>query len=200
MELFPYIDSLWFGEGFNYNENPDYWLVEIAGIPYGLFGEMLQDDGNPWRGHDLRHDQPTGLVRRSSAAVEGVGSIRHPAGPHDRLLGPGLSGEDRPQRRVGHRIRQARQGAGGRCQLGARRRSSASWQIDWKSLHLDPAKAKLSAGEVKDFQPAAEYGIDPAKANRSVVKVEDFQPAAEFRPTDEIPIQPGRGWLLVLHE
>ena len=50
MELFPYIDSLWFGEGFNYNETPDYWLVEISGIPYGLFGEMLQDGGNPWRG------------------------------------------------------------------------------------------------------------------------------------------------------
>lgn len=49
--------------------------------------------------------------------------------------------------------------------------------IDWKSLGLDPAKAKLSAWEVKDFQPAA-----------------------EFRPGDEIPVEPGRGWLLVLHE
>ena len=28
----------------------NYWLVEIAGIPYGLFGEMLQGGGNPWRG------------------------------------------------------------------------------------------------------------------------------------------------------
>ena len=47
MELFPCIDSLWFGEGFDYNELPEYWLVEMAGIPYGLFSEMLQGGGNP---------------------------------------------------------------------------------------------------------------------------------------------------------
>ena len=49
MEHFPYINSLWLGEGFNYNETPDYWLIEISGIPYGLYGEMI-GAGNPWRG------------------------------------------------------------------------------------------------------------------------------------------------------
>ena len=49
--------------------------------------------------------------------------------------------------------------------------------IDWKALGLDPAKAKLSAA-----------------------KIENFQPAAEFAPNDEIPVQPARGWLLLLHE
>ena len=47
LELFPYLDSLWLGEGFDYNESPDYWMVEMAGIPYGLFGEMLEGGGNP---------------------------------------------------------------------------------------------------------------------------------------------------------
>ncbi|HTK55819.1 MAG TPA: glycoside hydrolase domain-containing protein, partial [Gemmatimonadales bacterium] len=50
LEHFPYIDRLWFGEYFDYNSAPDYWLVEISGIPFGLMGEMLQDGGNPWRG------------------------------------------------------------------------------------------------------------------------------------------------------
>jgi hypothetical protein len=51
MELFPYIDRLWFGEEFDYEKtSPSYWLTEISGIPYGLMGEMLQNDGNPWRG------------------------------------------------------------------------------------------------------------------------------------------------------
>lgn len=50
MEHFPYIDNLWFGEGFDPNEPPDYWLVEMSGIPFGLFGEMLHGGGNPWRG------------------------------------------------------------------------------------------------------------------------------------------------------
>lgn len=50
MSLFPYIDQLWIGEGRNYNTPPDYWLVEISGIPFGLPGQMLQGGGNPWRG------------------------------------------------------------------------------------------------------------------------------------------------------
>lgn len=50
MELFPYMDSLWFGEGYDYNESPDYWLFNISGIPYGMFGEMLAGGGNRWRG------------------------------------------------------------------------------------------------------------------------------------------------------
>ncbi len=50
MEHFPYLNRIWFGEMFDYNERPDYWLIEISGIPYGLMGEMLQGGGNPWRG------------------------------------------------------------------------------------------------------------------------------------------------------
>jgi hypothetical protein len=50
LENFPYIDRLWFGEYFNYDYPPDFWLIETSGIPFGLMGEMLQDGGNPWRG------------------------------------------------------------------------------------------------------------------------------------------------------
>ncbi len=51
MEHLPYTDRLWLGEYFDY-ENTDaaYWLVEVSGIPFGLMGEMLEGDGNPWRG------------------------------------------------------------------------------------------------------------------------------------------------------
>lgn len=51
MEHFPYLNRLWFGEYFDYQKNnPDFFLTEVSGIPFGLMGEMLQDDGNPWRG------------------------------------------------------------------------------------------------------------------------------------------------------
>ncbi len=50
MEHFPYLDRLWFGEYFDYNAGPEYWLTEVSGIPFGLMGEMLQDGGNQWRG------------------------------------------------------------------------------------------------------------------------------------------------------
>jgi hypothetical protein len=50
MEHFPYITRLWFGEYFEYDLDPDYWLTEVSGIPFGLTGEMLQDGGHPYRG------------------------------------------------------------------------------------------------------------------------------------------------------
>lgn len=50
MEHMPYLDRLWFGEYFKYEKAPDYWMTEVAGIPFGMMGEMLQGDGNPWRG------------------------------------------------------------------------------------------------------------------------------------------------------
>lgn len=50
LEHFPFINRLWFGEYFDYNSKPDYWLVELSGIPFGLMGEMLEKGGHPWRG------------------------------------------------------------------------------------------------------------------------------------------------------
>ncbi|MGL5681889.1 MAG: glycoside hydrolase domain-containing protein [Marinifilaceae bacterium] len=50
MEHMPYLDRLWFGEYFKYEKGPDYWMTETAGIPFGMMGEMLEGDGDPWRG------------------------------------------------------------------------------------------------------------------------------------------------------
>lgn len=51
MELLPSVDSLWIGEGFDYEAaSPAYWLTEVSGIPFGLMGDMLHRGGNKWRG------------------------------------------------------------------------------------------------------------------------------------------------------
>jgi hypothetical protein len=50
MDLLPYFDLVWIGEGRDYDRMPDHWLIEVSGIPFGLPGQMLQDGGNPWRG------------------------------------------------------------------------------------------------------------------------------------------------------
>lgn len=50
MEHFPYISRLWFGEYFEYDLDPDYWLTEVSGLPFGLMGEMLEKCGHPYRG------------------------------------------------------------------------------------------------------------------------------------------------------
>ncbi|MCZ7638534.1 MAG: DUF6067 family protein [Verrucomicrobia bacterium] len=50
MEILPYLDRLWLGEGFDASAvSPDFWLVEMSGLPFGLMSEML-DGANPWRG------------------------------------------------------------------------------------------------------------------------------------------------------
>ena len=47
--------------------------------------------------------------------------------------------------------------------------------FDWEALGMNSRNARLTA---------------PA--------VEGFQDAASFRPSDRIPVEPGKGWLLVL--
>jgi hypothetical protein len=48
IDLYPYFDLLWRGEGFYNNTPPDFWLIERSGIAFGLPGEMLG------RGHAFR--------------------------------------------------------------------------------------------------------------------------------------------------
>ena len=50
-EFFPYVDRLWFGESFKYDQmDPDTWFVTFSGIPFGQMSEMLQGGGNRWLG------------------------------------------------------------------------------------------------------------------------------------------------------
>ena len=46
LELYPFIDSLWYGEGFDYDHvSPSYWLAEMSGIPHGLNADLLRYAG-----------------------------------------------------------------------------------------------------------------------------------------------------------
>jgi hypothetical protein len=49
MELYPYVDKCWIGEGFDYDEPADFWLVEMSGIPFGQMSEMM-NTANQYRG------------------------------------------------------------------------------------------------------------------------------------------------------
>ncbi len=64
--------------------------------------------------------------------------------------------------------------------------SIASWEkesksvqlkIDWKSLGINPKKAVLVATPIDKFQPERAY-----------------------KPSESIPVEPGKGWLLILKE
>ncbi len=176
MEHLPYIDSLWFGELYDYDETPDYWLVEISGIPFGLYGEMLQGGGNPYRGmiygmtSRLGWQGNPGPIWKlwndfgiDKARMEGYWSPACPVTTdNENVLATAYV---RPKQTL---------------------IVVASWAkdpvpiklvIDWKALGLRPAHAKLIAP-----------------------RMETLQDEAVFAPTDSISVSPGKGWFLLLSE
>ena len=175
MENFPYIDSLWFGEGFDYNAPPDFWLIEMAGIPYGLYSEMLQDGGNRWRGmvYGMTNRKPW-----SGGDPAPVWRLWDEFGIDEARM-YGYWSASCPVRTDRDDVLATVYVRPGRALVAV-----ASWApepatigltIDWQALGLDPANARLRA---------------PA--------LPDFQPEATFAPADTIPFEPGKGWLLLI--
>jgi hypothetical protein len=69
MDLLPYFDLVWIGEGRDYNRLPDHWLIEVSGIPFGLPGQMLEGGGNPWRGMVYGISNRAGWTANPPAAI-----------------------------------------------------------------------------------------------------------------------------------
>jgi hypothetical protein len=174
MEHFPYINRLWFGEYFDYGSKPDFWLTEVSGIPFGLMGEMLQGGGNAWRGMVFGMTSrlpwagdPTHIWKvwddfgMQDSEMFGYWSERCPVKTDNKdILATAYVRKDRVLISIAS---------------WAKDQTSIKLKIDWKTLGLDPGKAKLYALEIPDFQAAA-----------------------EFMPADKIPVEPGKGWLLIL--
>ena len=181
-EYFPYIDKLWFGESFQYDQMAaENWLVEVSGIPFGLMGDMLQGGGNRWRG------MVYGMTVRHPWTTEGLKCDPRPVwkiwdefGIESSTM-KGYWEKDCP-------VTTAESGIHATVyqKADASLISVASWndkpvkflfRFDWKTLGIDPAKAVLVAPEIKDFQNYA-----------------------TFNPNDSIPIEPKKGWLMYLRE
>jgi hypothetical protein len=177
LEHFPFLNRLWFGEYFDYGSAPDYWLVEISGIPFGLMGEMLQDGGNPWRGMIY------GMTNRlpwSGQNPARIWKVWDEFGIREaRMIG--YWSAECPVKTGSADVLATAYVREGRVLV-----SLASWanapvacrlRIDWKALAMNGQNARLRAPGIVDFQPEA-----------------------TFRPGDPIPVEPGKGWLLILEQ
>lgn len=174
LEHFPFIDRLWFGEYFDYNSPPDYWLTEMSGIPFGLMGEMLQDGGNPWRGMLF------GMTNRLpwSGDPRPIWKFWDESGiAGTRMLGWWVPSNPVKTGRMDV-LATVYQGQGHSIV------ALASWakdpvdvnlEVNWRALGLDPARAAIRAEAIANFQPAS-----------------------SFLPSQPIAVQPGQGWLLIL--
>lgn len=176
MEHLPFIDRLWFGEYFDYNEGPDYWMTEVAGIPFGLMGEMLEGGGNPWRG------MLYGMTSRMpwSGNPSAIWKLWEDFGIVDsQMIGYWVPANPV---KTDHKMVLATTYQ----KKGSALISIASWEqgdvlvdleIDWEALGMDKDAAVISA---------------PA--------IPDFQEAATFKVGQPLPVKAGRGWLLLIEE
>ena len=118
MEHLPYIDSLWFGEGYDYNESPDYWLVENFRHSVRPVRRNAPGRRKFLARHDLRYDRTLLPRRRPRPHLENLGRVRHPRRSDARLLVTKPSRQNRPQRRPPHRLLQTRKNPAVAGQLG----------------------------------------------------------------------------------
>ena len=173
LEHFPYLDRLWFGEYFNYDFPPEFWLVEVSGIPYGLMGEMLEGGGNPWRG------MLYGMTGRSPRVDNGpLWKLWDSFGmQNSEMIGywvkdnPVKTGSEKTLATVYSHM-------GDKALI-----SLATWEDT-------DAKVKLSIDWAK-------LGLDPAKVTLHAPAIENFQQETTWKPGDEIVVPKGKGLLII---
>ena len=173
LEHFPYLDRLWFGEYFNYDFPPEFWLVEVSGIPYGLMGEMLEGGGNPWRGMLF------GMTGRSPRVDNGpLWKLWDSFGmQNSEMIGywvkdnPVKTGSEKTLATVYSHM-------GDKALI-----SLATWEDT-------DAKVKLSIDWAK-------LGLDPSKVTLHAPAIENFQQEATWKPGDEIVVPKGKGLLII---
>ncbi|HZY39043.1 MAG TPA: glycoside hydrolase domain-containing protein [Mucilaginibacter sp.] len=177
MEHFPYLNRLWFGEYFDYEKNsPDFFLTEVSGIPFGLMGEMLQGGGNPWRG--MVFGMTNRMPWSDNADPRPIWKVWDNFG----MKGTQMIGywvDANPVKTDNEKVLATIYKKKGTALV-----SIASWaendteivlKIDWKKLGIDPSKATITAPEIKNFQPAKTFGLN-----------------------EKIPVEKGKGWLLIV--
>ncbi|GGE53262.1 hypothetical protein EV200_102404 [Pedobacter psychrotolerans] len=161
LEHFPYLNRLWFGEYFDYQKNsPDFFLTEVSGIPFGLMGEMLQDDGNPWRGMIY------GMTSRLGWSDKSDPKPLWKAWDNFGIKGSEMIGywSDNCLVKTDHsKVLATVYKKQGKTMIAL-----ASWAeddvqvnliIDWNKLGLNADKAKISAPNIDQFQVAGNYPI-----------------------------------------
>jgi hypothetical protein len=87
MEMYPFIDTLWYGEGFNYDDaSADYWLMEISGLAFGLPSDMLRYSGmTPMHIRGLAHGSSNRwqAISHNAGCTDNVSVTCDPFDPRD---------------------------------------------------------------------------------------------------------------------
>ena len=158
MEHFPFVSRLWFGEYFEYELEPDYWMTEVSGIPFGLTGEMLEKGGRPY--HGLIYGMTTRVYHKYNPG--NIWKIFDDFGISDsRMIGYWV--DYAPIKVDNTKVK---------CTIYKRDDkvliSLASWSkkdedinllIDWEDINLNPLYSELISPEIEDLQDYKKYKI-----------------------------------------
>ncbi|MBC8358653.1 MAG: hypothetical protein H8E54_06860, partial [Candidatus Aminicenantes bacterium] len=174
LEHFPYLNRIWFGEYFDYGSSPDFWLVELSGIPFGVMGEMLQDGGNPWRG----------MIYGMTSRLPWAGDPRPLWKVWDEF---GIQ----DAQMIGYWVPSCPVKTDNKDVLLTAYVRKNSVLISLASWSKEQVRCRLKI----DWDA---LGIDPDKAHPRAPLIKDFQDSAIFKLTDKILVEPGKGWLLIL--
>lgn len=173
MEHFPYLDRLWFGEYFDYNSAPDFWMTEVSGLPFGLMSEMLQDGGNAYRGmvYGMTARMPRVEMRPMWKAWDAFGLAE--------------------ARMIGYWVPTTPVKTGNASVLATSYVHDGKTMVALASWAKEPVNVTLSIDWLA-------LGLDPAKTTITAPAIEGFQPAKTLKVGEAVTIEPGKGWLLVL--
>lgn len=173
LEHFPYLDRLWFGEYFNYDFPPEFWLVEVSGIPYGLMGEMLEGGGNPWRG------MLYGMTGRS---------LRVDNGPLWKLWDSfGMQNSEM----IGYWVKD------NPVKTGSEKTLATVYSHMGDKALISLATWEDTDAKVKLSIDWAKLGLDPSKVTLHAPAIENFQQETTWKPGDEIVVPKGKGLLII---
>ncbi len=177
LEHFPYLNRLWFGEYFDYEKNdPDFFLTEVSGIPFGLMGEMLQDGGNAWRG--MIYGMTSRMPWSREADPRAIWNVWDNFGMKGTSM-IGYWSKNCPVTTSNHKVLATVYQKKGKAMV-----SLASWNHSDTDVTLTVNWKKL--------------GIDPATATITAPPINNFQDARVFKVSDKIPVSKNKGWLLII--
>ncbi len=175
----PYIDSIWFGEDADYSREPSYWLVAVSGIPFGVPGELLLPKASVQRAMVYGLCQRYGWMSLEQVDPSPLWRWWDEFGIQDAWMQGYWMREcpvrvDRGDVKATAYVRTSQRTAIAVASW-ASEPVTVSLEIDWFAIGLEARATRVSAPKIGMFQEA----LSPVSLT-------------------ELPIDPGKGWILVL--
>lgn len=177
MEHLPYINRLWLGEAFDPDSEPDFWLIEMSGLPFGLSSDMLERP-NLWRGMLFGMTDRAHYSGSENANPTPLWNLWKSFGIQDATM---IGWWDHKKFVTTDRkdILVTTYQRDGKCLIVI-----ASWakdtvpvrlEIDWKLMGFEKERATITSP-----------------------RLEGLQESRTFSPGEVIPVRPRQGWMLLV--